>query len=155
MIIADADFLSAFLKIHKTDLVFRALETDEIVITGAVLHEIERVSVYTELIKLINGKDRQIIIKTVECVQSEVLGKGELESINLAQKTNALLLMDDRFAEKYADNKGITVMTIPTFLLYCKTNNFISSGEMQNIIDELNEKDHYIFSAQTTRTLRG
>lgn len=153
MIIADADFLSAFLKINRLSLVFTALETQEIVIVRAVLHELEQAPVYEKLLQALRSEDEKIVVKNVRVIYSENFGKGELESITLAKETNSLLLMDDRKAVNFAGCEGITVMDVPTFLLHCKTSNFISSKEVKEIIEQLKEKDYYEFSEEVKKTL--
>ena len=65
MIIADTDFLSAFLKIDRLELIFQALETKEIVIAGAVLHEVEQAPVYNKLLDALQSKEQKIIVKKV------------------------------------------------------------------------------------------
>lgn len=153
MIVADADFLSAFLKIDRLGLVFKALNTKEIVIAGAVLHDIEQAPVYSKLLDALQSKDQKVIVKKVTSLKSESFGRGELESITLTQKYHGLLLMNDRKAAKYAESRGITVMDIPIFLLHCKTNNYISNKELTQIIKDLKEKDYYEFSTEVKERL--
>lgn len=153
MIVADTDFLSAFLKINRLNLVFTALETSEIVITEAVLHELEQAPVYEKLLPVLHSEDKKIVVRKVKKIYSEDFGKGELESIALAKETNSLLLMDDRKAAKFAESEMITVMDIPIFLLHCKTSNFVSSKEIKEIIEQLKEKDYYEFSEDFKKIL--
>lgn len=153
MIIADTDFLSAFLKIDRLELVFAALETKEIIIAGAVLHEVEQAPVYSKLLDALQSKDQKIIVKKVTVSDSEDFGRGELESIVLAEKSSGLLLMNDRKASKFAESRGITVIDIPIFLLHCKTNNLISHKELTQIIKDLKEKDYYEFSTEVKERL--
>ena len=153
MIIADTDFLSAFLKIGRLGLVFKALETKEIIIAGAVFHEVEQAPVYSKLLDALQSKDQKIIVKKVTASDSEDFGRGEIESISLAEKFNGLLLMNDRKAAKYAESRGITVMDIPIFLLHCRTNNYLSNKDLTQIIKDLKEKDYYEFSAEVKEKL--
>ncbi len=153
MIIADTDFLSAFLKIGRLGMIFKALETKEIVIVGAVLHEVEQAPIYSKLLEALQSKEQRIIVKKVTASDSEDFGIGELESISLAEKSNGLLLMNDRKAAKYAENRGITVIDIPIFLLHCKTSNCLSNKELAQIIKELKEKDYYEFSDEVKERL--
>ncbi len=153
MIIADTDFLSAFLKIDRLELVFKALDTKEITIAGAVLHEIEQAPIYHKLLDALQSKDQKITIKDVTPLESEDFGVGELGSISLAQNFDGLLLMNDRKAAKFAESRGIIVMDIPIFLLHCKTSNHISNEELIQIIEDLKEKDYYEFSAEVKERL--
>ncbi|OGJ20581.1 hypothetical protein A3K73_05355 [Candidatus Pacearchaeota archaeon RBG_13_36_9] len=157
IIIVDTDFLSAFLKIDRLDLVFQALETNEIVVPKTVLQELEELKnnlLYEKLLKFLNAEKNKFIIKESEKIgSSEEFGKGELECISLAEKSNALLLMDDREAGKLAKSKGVIVMEIPTFLLYCKVGNLLSKEELKKIIEELKEKDYYEFTEEIKEML--
>ncbi len=155
MIVADADFLSAFLKIDRLELIFKALETKEIVIAGAVLHEVEQAPIYSKLLDALQSKDQKIIVKKVTPAESEDFGRGELESIFLVQQYNGLLLMNDRKATKFAESRGITVMDIPIFLLHCKTSNHLSNKELTQIIKDLKEKDYYEFAEEVKEKLLG
>ncbi len=153
MIIADTDFLSAFLKIDRLELIFKALETKEIIIAGAVLHEVEQAPVYNKLLGALQSKDQKIIVKKVTIPDSEDFGSGELESIALAEKFSGLLLMNDGKAAKYAESRGVTVIDIPIFLLHCKSSNYLSNKELIQIIEDLKEKDYYEFSTEVKEKL--
>ena len=147
MIVIDTDFLSCFFKIKRIDLLFKALNTKKIVIASAVLHELEKAQFYNEFLKLLSSKENTISIQKVSPLeQSQILGLGELESIALAEKLGALLLMNDQIAVKVAEAKGILVLDIPSFLLFCKKRNIVSKEDMQKIIIDLKEKDYYEFS---------
>ncbi len=153
MIIADADFLSAFLKINCLELVFKALETKEIVIVKAVLHEIKQAPIYHKLLDALQSEKQKITVKEVTAPDSEDFGRGEIEFISLAEKSNGLLLMNDRKAARFAENRGIIVMDIPLFLLHCKTSNHLSNTELIQIIKDLKEKDYYQFSTEVKERL--
>ena len=57
--VVDTDFLSAFLKIYRLELIYEALETDKLYITQAVFEELtkapffDRLAEYMEKIELI------------------------------------------------------------------------------------------------------
>ena len=148
MIITDTDFLSSFLKIGRLSLVFRAFGTNKIIITSGVLQELEQAPMRWELKEALQSEEHKIIVKEIGETLAEGFGRGEMESMALAAETNSLLLMDDRKAAQYAKQKGITVMGIAAFLLYCKTNKVISKEDLQIIITELKEKDYYQFNEE-------
>jgi len=153
MIIADTDFLSSFLKIERLHLIFSALNAKSITIAKAVLHELEHAPVQQVFLDALHSSEDTIIIQDVEDVSSENFGKGELESIALAKRMNALLLMDNRKAAQFAKEQGITVMSIPSFLLYCRINKILSNEELRTIISDLKEKDYYEFNQQVKQRL--
>lgn len=153
MIIIDTDFLSSLLKIGRLNLIFEALDAKTIVITKAVLHELEQAPVHKLFLEALQSQENKIIIKEVKELSSQELGKGEMESISLAEKTKALLLINDRQAAQFAKTKGVTIMSIATFLLHCKTEKILSKEEIEQIINELKEKDYYEFSEETKKVL--
>jgi predicted nucleic acid-binding protein len=74
------------------------------------------------------------------------LGSGEQESIALALATeNALLLSNDNKARQLATALGATVINIPAFLLACKLSGELTRDAIQQIIDDLWQKDYYKF----------
>ena len=150
MIIADTGFLSSLLKIDKLNLIFKALEIKEVVITGAVLNELKKASFYRKISHFINSN--KIIVKYVEAKVIENFGHGELESIQLAIENDALLLIDDRKVAKFAEAKGVNTINLPGFLFYCK-NKLLSKKEILEIIKELKNNDYYEFSEEVKLAL--
>ena len=153
MIIADTDFLSAFFKINRVDLIFAVFPTEKIIITGAVSHELEKAPFYDRFLELLSTEKRINIRKSESMDFSQELGVGELESMQLAERTNSILLMNDQEAVRIAEKRGIKVLDIPTFLLLCKKKNIAPKEEIMKIIKDLKEKDHYQFSEETTKKL--
>lgn len=154
MIVADADFLSSFLKIDALELVFKALGTDTITITSGVLTELEQAPFREKLHFWLTATDLKVVVEKIDEVYfSEDFGRGELESIYLAEQTNSLLLTNDRNAGILAERKGITVMDVTTFLAYCKNHYLLSKDELRKIINDLKEKDYYEFSEEVKNIL--
>ena len=156
MIISDADFLSSFIKISALELVFKALGTDKITITAGVLNELEQAPFREKLHFWLTATEFKLVVEKIDKIYfSEEFGRGELESIYLAERTNSLLLTNDRNAGILAERKGITVMDIVTFLIYCKKHNLLSNDELGKIIRDLKEKDYYEFSEEVKEILLG
>jgi len=154
MIVSDADFLSAFSKIDRIDLIFKVFKTKEITITKAVYDELKESPVFDKLLPYFSAKESKIIIKKVSAKDvPENLGTGERESITLAKDKKAKLLMDDRDAEEYAESKGVDVIDIPAFLFHCKESNILPVSEIKSIINNLKDKDHYEFEAKVKEEL--
>ena len=148
-IIIDTDFLSSFFKIGKIDLIFKAFYIKEIFICQAVMKELQEARFYEDLLNFIRKNENKITIKSQLTKETkEDFGEGEIESIYLAEQTNSLLLMDDRAAGRFARTKGIAVLNIPEFLLYCKEKSVISLDEIKMIIQDLKEKDYYRFTEE-------
>jgi len=153
-VVIDTDFLSSFFKIGKLNLVFKAFNVKEIFITKAVLQELEESNFYDEFLELLNLKENNIIVKKIERIESSKdFGEGELESISLAKRTDSVLLMDDRDAGEFAKDKEVTVVNIPEFLIDCKERNIIFKEEIEQIIQDLKEKDYYEFTEEVKNLL--
>lgn len=154
MIVSDTDFLSAFSKIDRIDLIFKVFKTKEITITKAVYDELKEAPVFDLLLSYFSAKENKIIIKKVSAKDvPENLGTGERESITLAKDKKAKLLMDDRDAGEYAESKGVDVIDIPAFLFHCKKKNILSVSEIRSIINNLKDKDHYEFETKVKEEL--
>ena len=147
-VILDTDFLSAFLKIERFSLVKDFYQVEFLLIPSAVHSELSVTSLDEALAKL-------------PWVQTEVppsgwdlpatpdptlLGAGELQAIALARQSDqALILSNDNAARRMARRLGLNAIDIPEFLLSCKTSGFLDRVELQDLIRDLQEKDHYGF----------
>ncbi len=151
MVIVETDFLSSFVKIESTGLIFKAFNTSKITIPSAVLHELEKTLFFEKILEMIDSNS--IEVRKVNVAVSEKFGAGELECITLAKETDEILLMNDQVAIKYAEKRGITLLDVPTFLLYCKRKNIVSKREIQQMIHLLKEKDYYEFNNEVKQTL--
>ena len=154
MIVSDTDFLSAFGKIDRIDLIFKVFKTKEITITKSVYDELKESPVFDKLLPYFSAKENNIKVKEASIKDIPVsLGKGERASISLAKDKKAKLLMDDRDAGEYAESKGVDVIDIPAFLFHCKESNTLSVSEIKSIINNLKDKDHYEFEAKVKEEL--
>jgi len=149
-VLLDADFLSAFLKINRLDLIRRFYSVERTYVTPAVYRELAQTSLLPRLttvawieVTLAPADELQTLR------QDEVfsrLGAGEQESIALALTThNAVFLSNDNQARHVARAVGVTVVNIPAFLLACKMASELTTDEIQQIIDDLWQQDHYRF----------
>lgn len=152
MIILDTDFLSAFLKIGKLDLIKEFYGVRELVIPTAVQREIAE----TDLINLLNNLD---YVKVTPIVKKKFgddefrLGEGEKETISLA-RLNDLVLMDDKKACEVAEKHKIKTVNIPGFLLSLKRTGFTTQKEINDIIEKLRKKDYYSFRKEDEKELK-
>jgi predicted nucleic acid-binding protein len=149
-IILDTDWLSSFLKIGRCDLIRSLYQVEQVIIPTAVHRELAQ----TDLLALLPAVPW---IRTLspdlpfdeDLGQDSVflsLGAGEQACIVLAQTLpDALLLMSDNKARRFASSLGISVANIPAFLLACKTAGLVDSEEMTQIIEDLKDKDFYTF----------
>ena len=152
MIIADADFLSSFVKIKKIDLILKAFNVNKVIIPNDVLRELEKAPFFDVVVELIESK--KIEVKNVNIkAASDELGIGEEACMTLAKQTGGTLLISDQSAMKHAGQRGITVLDVPAFLLYCKKKNILSKKDLLEVMRELKEKDYYGFSEEVKQWL--
>ena len=168
MTILDTDFLSSFFKIGKLKLVLRALNLKHVVTPSTVYEELKESKFFNEISSLFafNEKelsdDRFILIKTVDLIEwrenftkeeTIMLGKGELGCFMLAENSGDTILIDDQRARVIAKGKGLKVVSIPAFLLFCKKKNVVSLDEIRKIVEDLKEMDYYEFSEESRELL--
>lgn len=163
MAILDTDFLSSFFKIQKLKLILRVLNVKQFAIPSTVYEELKDAPFFNQISSFFAfnetelNEDRFILIKSVDLIKSKlnftteeltVLGKGELGCFKLAKDSGDIILIDDQRARVIAKRKNLKVVSIPTFLLFCKMKNFLSLDDIQRIVKELNEKDYYVISEE-------
>lgn len=168
MAILDADFLSSFFKIGRLKLILKALNVKHVVVPSTVYEELKEAKFFNEIASLFafNGKElddnRFILVKTVDLIEwkanftkeeTSTLGKGELGCFILAKNSGDTILIDDQRARAVANGKGLKVVSIPTFLLFCKRKNVVSVENIRRIVEELKEKDYYEFSQESRELL--
>ena len=168
MTILDTDFLSSFFKIGKLKFVLKALNVKHVVVPSTVYEELKEANFFNEisLVFAFNEKelndDRFILVKTVDLMEWKenftkeetiTLGKGELGCFVLAENSGDTILIDDQRARMVAKEKGLKVVSISAFLLFCKKKNFVSFNELRKIVEDLKEKDYYEFSGESRELL--
>ncbi len=168
MVIIDTDFVSSFFKIGKLELILTALGIEYLIIPSTVYEELkdaiffDRISPHFIFRKNDIDKVRFILITEVnlneiqEYLDQEkmkFLGRGELGCFILAKKISDKILIDDNHARKIAGDQRLKVISIPAFLSYCKSKNILSKSEIKQIINDLKEKDHYLFNQEIERKL--
>ncbi|MEA2053110.1 MAG: hypothetical protein U9O90_09910 [Euryarchaeota archaeon] len=152
-IISDADFLSSFLKIERLKLVKGLFKEANLYIPIAVLGEIAKTDLITDLldkkwikVKRINYED----LREMESVEEfKNLGSGEKECLVLRKQfRDSMLLISDNKARKIANKNNVAVLNISAFLLACKDVGLLNSADIATIIHDLKDKDYYEFSEE-------
>lgn len=147
-IILDTDFLSAFLKIERLSLVKDFYQVEFLLIPSAVYSELSVTSLGQSLAKLpwVQTETPPSGWDLRSTPDSILLGAGELQAIALARQSDqSLILSNDNSARGLARRLGLNAIDIPEFLLSCKTSGFLDRAEIQELIRDLQEKDHYGF----------
>ncbi len=83
------------------------------------------------------------------------LGIGEMSVIASASASsqNEIAFIEDRKAERIAEQEGLTVFNIPELLMVLKERKSIDIKEMKQIIEELREEDNYFFKKEVEEAL--
>lgn len=142
VVLVDTDFLSAFLKIERLELVRDFYDVDELVVATAVYREVSATDLLEPLSKLpwlvVRSPEQALFNSLMARPDLDHLGSGEMQAIALAleQGEGALLLTNDNGARHSASKLGVDVVNIPAFLLGCKTTGFLGSAEVTDIVIE-------------------
>lgn len=148
--VLDTDFLSAFLKIDRLQLVRDFYQADALQIPPAVYGEMKQARVFPKLAVLpwvrVTPPDPEIQEMLSLQTGFDGFGSGEKEAIALAQQLRgAVLLMNDNRARLWATRIGLHSLGIPAFLLACKRTLLIDSQGIKALILDLRDKDRYRF----------
>ncbi len=157
-IICDTDFLSSLLKIERLELVKDLFKEENLYIPVAVLGEIAKTDLVTDLldknwikVKRVNYHDLK---KKESDEEFKNLGSGEKECLVLCKQfRDSMLLISDNKARETAKKNNIAVLNISAFLLACKDVGLLSSEDIAIIIQDLKDKDFYEFSKEEKQKL--
>lgn len=151
-------FLELFLKIGRLELVKEFFGMDNIHIPVAVLYEIAKTDLITDLLDKhcilvirINDAD---LIEMEHDIWFASLGSGEKECMVLCRQfRDSILLISDKKAMRAAGKNRITVLNIPALLLACKETGVLDGDEIAVIVGDLKKMDYYEFSYEEERRL--
>ena len=152
-VVADTDFLSSFFKISRVELIFDAFGIDKISITQSVFEELAKAPFFNDLARNMERIELVSIEKLPDNIQSTIFGKGEIESISYALEKKSILLTNDKKAGEFAEDLGVKVLDIVSFLLLCKEINLLSMSEMEHIIGSLKKYDYMEFNQEQKKLL--
>ncbi|MFL6192528.1 MAG: hypothetical protein ACJ75H_00045 [Thermoanaerobaculia bacterium] len=149
-VVFDTDFLSAFLKIDRLDLVRRFFQVEAAFVPPAVYREIARTDLLEKLVAVpwiqVQGPEAPGSPILSDDPDLANLGLGEREAIALAaERAGSTLLTNDNKARSTAVRRGVVAITIPAFLLACKDAGVASRDEISRLVTALEERDHYGF----------
>ena len=148
-VVLDTDFLSAFLKIERLQLVRDLYRAETLLVPPAVFREVSLTRLLPQLASLswvhlaepgpepppATGREGW-----------EKLGPGEKEAIALAiSQKPSMLLTNDRQATRMAMDFGIDQANVPAFLLSCKLTELVGRQQLAEIVRDLEEKDRHTF----------
>ena len=146
-VIMDADIANIFGKIDKIDLLKELFPKSRLFVCAAVRNELERakLSGYTFVDNVlrhttITEPTEKEAKMTQKIFSKRTIGKGETESIAIANNRKMLLLTNDRIAEKEAAKTGVETMNIAMLLRQLWKNSVISQEFVKTIISDMEEK---------------
>jgi predicted nucleic acid-binding protein len=150
-VVCDTDFLSSFLKIGRLELAKEFFGVDTIHIPVAVLYEIAKTDLITDLLDkhwILVKKVNDVDLIEMECdIWFASLGSGEKECMVLCRQfQDSILLISDKKAMRVASKSRITVLNIPALLLACKETGVLDGDEIAVIVRDLKKMDYYEFS---------
>ena len=150
VVILDADFLSALLKIERLPLVREFYQVEQLIIPPAVYREVAVTPLFPLLLNLPWVKvetPERASLQTLASDEATVrLGAGEREAIALAlDHPDCVLLMNDAQANRVAARHGVPAVNLPAFLMACKLAGVLDRTQIAEMISALWEKDHYRF----------
>lgn len=159
-VIVDTGFLSSLAKIDRLELITEFFDAEEFSAPTQVVDELKKSEVYDLISDNIIPEDSEGLIRTeiIEVDYSELdysrerYGKGEIACIELAAEDD-IVLIDDRDAKELARQQGKSCYDLPTFLLTCKKKGLLDSDKMKDIVEELEEEDHYRFTEEIEEKL--
>ena len=157
-IICDTDFLSFLLKIERLELVKDLFKEENLYIPVAVLGEIAKIDLVTDLLDKNWIKVKRVNYYDLKKMESDEefknLGSGEKECLVLCKQfRDSMLLISDNKARETAKKNNIAVLNISAFLLACKDVGLLSSDDIAIIIQDLRDKDFYEFSKEEKQKL--
>ena len=158
IVVCDTDFLSSLLKVNRLEMVRDLFKEENLYIPSAVLGEIARTDLITDLlsknwikVKKVSDDDLKKMERDKEFAG---LGSDEKECLVLCmQFRDSMLLISDNKARRIASKNKIVVLNIPAFLFACKEIRILDRGNIATIIRDLKEKDYYEFSEEEKQRL--
>ena len=153
ILVCDTDFLSSFLKIGRLELVKDLFKEDNLYIPVAVLGEIAKTDLITDLldkewikVKKVGDEELKEMEKDKEFAN---LGSGEKECLALCRQfQDSLVLISDNKARRIANKDNIFTLNISAFLLACRDMGVLDRNDIATIIHDLKKKDYYEFSEE-------
>lgn len=163
MVIVDNNILSSLAKADQLELLkgcFEQVQTtpdvihefrDESIIGFDFVERIEDVKTYSDgksgwlIVLSLTREENGLKDKLIE--EESGISHTDAECLSVALKRDEILLTDDSKMGKIAIDRGTEVYDLETFLLVSAKKGIISTKEEgKKIINQIEEKDYYIFS---------
>ncbi|MDF1534465.1 MAG: hypothetical protein P1P69_08210 [Methanosarcinaceae archaeon] len=152
-LVCDTDFLSALYKIERIGLIYEVFGVDTIYVTQAVMDELAKAPFFYDFIRKTEKIERVVVDEVPSHIQSAMLGPGEMHSISYALKTGSIFLSNDKKAGEFAEELGVVVLDIISFLIVCREIGIIGLNDIEHIIELLKQRDYMEFDEETKKML--
>lgn len=151
-VVLDADFLSSFLKIDRLELVREYFQVETLHLPMAVFREVSVTRLLPRLTRIPWLESHEVRSEMLGAATAKgepgfvELGRGEMEAIALSLHLEpAILLTNDRQAQRSAHAMGISTVNVPAFLLMYKSLGEGAASQVPSLVKALEEKDHFGF----------
>jgi len=152
-LVCDTDFLSALHKIERIGLIYEVFGVDRIYVTQAVIDELAKAPFFYDFIRKTEKIERVVVDEVPSHIKSAMLGKGETHSISYALKTKSIFLSNDKKAGEFAEDLGVMVLDIVSFLLVCREIGVLGLNDIEHIIELLKKRDYMEFNEKHKKLL--
>ncbi len=152
-LVADTDFLSALHKIERIGLIYEVFGVDRIHVTQAVIDELAKAPFFYDFIRKTEKIERVVVDEVPSHIKSAMFGKGETDSISYALKTKSIFLSNDKKAGEFAEDLGVMVLDIVSFLLVCREIGVLGLNDIEHIIELLKQRDYMEFNENQKKLL--
>ncbi len=156
MFVADTSVLSSFAAARGLELVLAALQTETIFIPPAVQQEIEAGLSYgavhlQAVVDLIRGGTFEVL--EVEPADRERMvalptgfGIGEREAVALCQRYEAVLLCNDRLAQRYCAQHNLPCLDLARLLRLLWLKGFATQAKVKTMIVRMEKVGQLVFT---------
>lgn len=155
-VVLDASVLSAFANTRRLKLLKKILSKHEVYIPDTVYEEIIHPQIRMETSFEYTGRSKRKwihVVKVDTWKNHSTLDKGEQGVVQLAQKLNAVAVVDDKDARNYARKHGITHTGTLAILKRAREKKLITKTELKKIVEDLKTKDQFRMTDELERWL--
>ena len=149
ILILDCDIASTLAKIGRLDLLKRVFSDSEIYITNSVYIELmsakEAGFSFPEVIFNnipVISMDNDDLKVFQDLSQNKFIHYGEAEGLCICKNKGAIFMTNDSKVVRFCEDAGIDVLDLKDFLILVGLRKAVSSSEMNELLQEIEEKDN-------------
>ena len=152
----DTDVLSTFGKIKRLDLLEKLFPSANFIIPTSVNNELFKAKdcgyefvdyiLDSQIFKVSSLEQEEVDFLEKLSAERRMLGAGELECISICKHRDSVLVTNDKAAKKVCDHYDIKFIDLSMILKSLIAIDILTTGEVRNLIDEIEGKDRVIIS---------